>query len=421
MTKNTKNSPVSLSMMMFLQYAVWGVWLPYLANYLTGSIADGGLGFSGAQVGWILGLAGSIGAVSAPFLAGQIADRFIDASKYLGILLILGGIAKFATFYATSYNSFLVMSIIFSVMYMPTLALTNSIAFAHLKDPEGSFPRVRVWGTIGWIVASTAFPLIWLQTDITMTWVPWFFEGTPKEGGIGLIATCLQVSGVISVLYGLWAIFFLPSTPPTRNVEHPLAFLGAFKQFMRPDLAVLALAALLISMVHQIYFIRTGPFLEDIGFPLATIGGMMAIGQIFEIGVLAVLGWMIARLGFKWTIAVGCLAYVVRWVMFAIAANGSADLVYVGIALHGFCYACFFAASFIFVERVATSDIRHSMQTVYGIIILGIGPIIAGFYNGSLDAVEGWANIWWIQAGVTMLPLLLVALLFRYRKELTTG
>jgi len=142
MTQNTKNSPVSLSMMMFLQYAVWGVWLPYLANYLTGAIADGGLGFSGAQVGWILGLAGSIGAVSAPFLAGQIADRFIDASKYLGILLILGGIAKFATFYATSYNSFLVMSIIFSVMYMPTLALTNSIAFERSRRKFPAGPRL---------------------------------------------------------------------------------------------------------------------------------------------------------------------------------------------------------------------------------------------------------------------------------------
>jgi MFS family permease len=178
----------SLSLMMFLQYAVWGVWLPYLANYLMGKTDQGGLGFTGAQVGWILGLAASIGAVSAPFLAGQIADRFINAEKYLALLLISGGIVKFITASVHDYHTFIAVSIIYSVLYMPTLALTNSIAFAHLDRPEKQFPAVRVWGTIGWIIASNAFPLLWLQSNLHLTKLPPFIAGIDKPNATALWA-----------------------------------------------------------------------------------------------------------------------------------------------------------------------------------------------------------------------------------------
>jgi len=217
-----------LSLMMFLQYAVWGVWLPYLANYLQASVEAGGLGFSGAQVGWILGLAGSIGAVTAPFLAGQIADRFLNAEIYLGILLIVGGVIKYLTYYAHDYTTFLLLSIAYSIAYMPTLALTNSIAFAHLDRPEKQFPPVRLWGTIGWIVASNVFPLLWLQTDLRLTWLPPFVTGQMKPDAPALMGDCLRVSGIMAVFYGLWSILFLPRTPPKREAEHPLAFLRAF-------------------------------------------------------------------------------------------------------------------------------------------------------------------------------------------------
>src|ERR1051325_7814384 len=156
----SRSAAPRLSLMMFLQYAVWGVWLPYLATYLTAPVTKGGLGFSGGQMGWILGLAGSIGAVTAPFLAGQIADRFMNAERWLAVLLIAGGVIKFITAGVHDYSTFLLMSVAYSVTYMPTLALTNSIAFSHLGDRERQFPQVRTWGTIGWIVASTAFPLL---------------------------------------------------------------------------------------------------------------------------------------------------------------------------------------------------------------------------------------------------------------------
>ena len=134
----------SLSLMMFLQYAAWGVWLPYMANYLGAPVDKHGLGFDGGQIGWILGLAGSIGAVSAPFIAGQLADRFLNAEKALGILLVLGGCLNYSLFYARDFNTFLLVSIAYSVCYMPTLALTNSLAFANLSNPEKQFPPVRL-------------------------------------------------------------------------------------------------------------------------------------------------------------------------------------------------------------------------------------------------------------------------------------
>ena len=418
--RNGSSAGVRLSIMMFLQYAVWGVWLPYLANYLQGPVEQGGLGFTGGQVGWILGLAGSIGAVAAPFLAGQVADRFMRAELYLGLLLVTGGIIKFMTYYAHSYSVFLWLSIAYSIVYMPTLALTNSVAFAHLDDPEKKFPRVRVWGTIGWIVASNAFPLIWLQSNLSLTALPPFLEGIPKDNSVGLIGDCLRVSGVMAVLYGLWAMFMLPKTPPTRSVDSPLAFTKAFALLRHPGVLICTLAALPISMIHQVYFIRTGPFLSYIGFADAHIGPVMSIGQFAEIAVLAMLGWILSRSGYRWTLFLGCVAYCLRFGIFAMATEETRWLAAAAMVLHGFCYACFFAASFIYVERVASPDIRHSVQTAYGIIILGAGPILAGLYNEWLDRFDApsalggnWTALWLTQAAIGAAMALLIAVAFR--------
>ena len=409
----------SLSMMMFLQYAVWGIWLPYLANYLTGEKAKGGLGFSGSEMGWILGLAGSIGAVAAPFMAGQIADRFINAERWLGILLILGGVVKFSTAYVTDYTTFLALSVLYSVFYMPTLALTNSVAFANLKDPEKSFPPVRTWGTIGWIVASNLFPLLWLQTDIHFTWTPFFFEGTEKANSTQLLADCLKFSGAIGVLYGLWAFFFLPRTPPSKSAEAPLTFAKAFNMLGHPGFLIVTLAALPIAMIHQVYFMRTGPFLESLGFATSKIGPIMSIGQISEIAFLACLGLLLKRIGYKWTIAVGALAFAARYAIFSFGTPEARNMVAGAMVLHGICYAFFFAGAYVYIDRVCAKDIRHSAQTVFGIIILGVGPVLAGAYNQWLDSFAttdaglDWHKLWLVQAAIGLFAAILVAALFR--------
>lgn len=415
----SKGHPFSLSVMMFLQYAVWGIWLPYLANYLTADKVRGGLGFSGGQMGWILGLAGSIGALAAPFMAGQIADRFINAERWLGILLILGGAVKFYTSFVTDYHTFLILSILYSVFYMPTLALTNSVAFANLEDPERSFPPVRTWGTIGWIVASNLFPLLWLQTDIHFTWLPFFFEGKEKTDATHLLADCLKFSGAISVLYGFWAFFALPKTPPSKSAENPLAFAKAFGMLAHPGFLVVTLAALPIAMIHQVYFMRTGPFLESLGFVTSKVGPIMSIGQISEILFLACLGLLLRRIGYKWTIALGALAFAGRYAIFSYGAPETRGVVVAAMALHGICYAFFFAGAYVYIDRVCTKDIRHSAQTVFGIIILGLGPVLAGAYNQWLDdyakGASGvdWHKLWQVQAAIGLGAAALVGLAFR--------
>ncbi len=423
-----RRSPaLRLSLMMFLQYAAWGVWLPYLPNYLGGAPADGGLGLASAQIGWIMGLAGSIGAITSPFLAGQMADRFINAERYLGILLIIGGCLNYALYYASDYNTFLLLSVAYSIAYMPTLALTNSLAFAHLSRPEREFPPIRMWGTIGWIVASNAFPLIWLQTDLRFTPLPPFLEGGDRPDRLRLLADCLRVSGLIGIGYGLYAILCLPRTPPKRSSENPLAFLRAFRLLgENRGFLVVTLAALPISMIHMVYFFRTGQFLEQIGFDVKHVGPVMSIGQFSEMFFLGILGLLLSRLGYRWTLVLGGIAYVTRFVVFAYGTPETKELVAVANALHGLCYGCFFASAYLYVERVAPSDVRHSAQTVFGIIILGLGPILAGFYNqyvltftlpNAVNAagtpVPDYARIWWTQAGVALLTTLFIALAFR--------
>jgi nucleoside transporter len=417
-----------LSLMMFLQYAVWGIWLPVLGGYLSAASDAGGLGFSGAQIGMILGTAGACGAVLAPFIAGQVADRLLNAERALGVLLILGGAVNWLLADARHYGAFLGLSIAYSVLYMPTLSLTNSIAMANLPEATRAFPRVRVWGTLGWIVASSAFPLLWLQENLQLQVLPWFVAGTDKANATALVPDALRVSGVVSMVYGLFALAMLPATPPKGDSPHPLAFLEAFALLRHRAVLMLTLAAVLISMIHNIYFIRTASWLETVGFSKANAPAAMTVGQMVEIGTLAVLGWFIARLGFRNVLRVGALAYFLRFACFAMATGPG--LAYVGIALHGFCYAFFFAAAFLFIDRVAPVDARHSAQTAFGIAILGVGPILVGVYNGFLDAVsmagpsglaagwqsflvgrgivvpaEGlsWPALWWTEAAVGLL------------------
>ena len=208
-----------LGAMMFLQYALWGAWLPVTARYLSASVAEGGLGFTGSQIGMTLGLAGSIGAVMAPFIAGQIADRYFSTERILAFLVTAGGVVKWITSYQTEYSAWLVLSIIYSVLYMPTLALSNSITFSHIDDQENDFPKIRIWGTIGWIVASWVFPMIWLQTNLNFQWMPPFIVGAEVSNVTSRLADALKFSGLISITYGAFC-FLLPHTPPKLSLIH---------------------------------------------------------------------------------------------------------------------------------------------------------------------------------------------------------
>ena len=368
---------------MFLQYALWGAWLPVTARYLSASISEGGLGFSGSQIGMILGLAGSIGAIAAPFIAGQIADRYFSTERVLAFLVSTGGIVKWYTATQTDYQSWLVLSILYSVLYMPTLALSNSITFAHINDQENDFPKIRVWGTIGWIAASWVFPMIWLQTDLQFQSMPPFIVGVEVPDVTSRLADALKFSGLISLCYGVFC-FLLPNTPPKKDAVEKLAFKKAFELFQYSSFTILVLASLAVSIIHQIYFLQTGPFLSSIGIPDSQIGPAMTIGQFAEIITMAYLGYFLKRIGFKKVITIGIGAYCLRYAIFGTELFPVWVMV-LSQAFHGFCYAFFFAAAYIYVDKIAEDDVRHSAQTVFGIIILGGGPVIGGWLSGYLQ------------------------------------
>jgi nucleoside transporter len=364
-----------LSLMMFLEYAVWGAWLPVAGRYL-----GGGLGFSGAQIGTILGFAGAVGAICAPFIAGQVADRYFNTERALAFLFIVGGMVKWYTATQTSFEAWFWLSIVYSILYMPTIALTNSLAFAHMDNQEKEFPYVRVWGTIGWIAASWIFPWIWIQTDLSFQSLPPFLEGPEREGAVMLLANALKFSGILSIALGFYSLT-LPATPPKKDGVTKFAFAKAFALFRYSSFTTLVGASLLISIVHTIYFIHTGSFLSDIGLKDGHIGPAMSIGQFAEIIVLAPLGFLLAKLRMKKVIFVGCMAYVARYAIFG-TTSFPLEVIVVSQFIHGICFSCFYAAAFIYIDAIAEDDIKNSVQTVFGIILLGIGPILAGMVYG---------------------------------------
>ena len=416
MSKNSR-----LGTMMFLQYALWGAWLPVTARYLSAGVAEGGLGFSGSEIGMILGLAGSIGAVAAPFIAGQIADRYFSTERILAALVIIGGVVKWITAYQTDYSAWLVLSIIYSVVYMPTLALSNSITFAHMKDPDSDFPKIRVWGTIGWIAASWAFPMIWLQTDLNFQWMPPFIVGPEVANVTSRLADALIFSGVISVTYGLFC-FMLPNTPPKKDAVEKLAFKKAFALFNQTSFSILVVASLTVSIIHQIYFLQTGPFLSSIGLKDSQIGPAMTVGQFAEIAAMAYLGFFLKRFGFRKVIFLGVLAYAARYAVFGTVTLPIWIMV-VSQAFHGICYAFFFAGAYIYVDKIADEDVRHSAQTVFGMIILGGGPVIGGWLSGYLQETFTQAGLfdyspfWYTLSAVGFVTALFFGVMFREQVE----
>ena len=402
---------------MFLQYALWGAWLPVTARYLSASVAEGGLGFTGSQIGMTLGLAGSIGAVMAPFIAGQIADRYFSTERILAFLVTAGGVVKWITSYQTEYSAWLVLSIIYSVLYMPTLALSNSITFSHIDDQENDFPKIRIWGTIGWIVASWVFPMIWLQTNLNFQWMPPFIVGAEVSNVTSRLADALKFSGLISITYGAFC-FLLPHTPPKKDAIEKLAFKKAFELFRFSSFTTLVIASLAVSVIHQIYFLQTGPFLSHLGILDSQIGPAMTIGQFAEILTMAYLGFFLKRLGFKKVITIGVAAYFMRYAIFG-TESFPVWVIVASQAFHGFCYAFFFAAAFIYVDKLADEDVRHSAQTVFGIIILGGGPVIGGWLSGYLqniytvENIFNYSNFWYTVSAIGLATMVFFYAFFR--------
>jgi len=428
-----------LSIMMFLQWAMFGLWAPLWGKFLLAPASEGGLAFTNWQVGWIMGISGSVGALMAPLIGGQIADRYVPAQRLLAVLLIVGGLLKWVTAYQTGFWPWLGLSVGAALALGPTGALTNSLAFAHLSDPTRQFPKIRVWGTIGWIVSGWVFAMVWLQHDLVLQYLPPFLKGEEHGNVMPRMLDSLKVAGVVAIAFALYCLT-LPNTPPKRDARVKLAFGKAFAMFRHRSFAVLLGSGLLIASLNQIYWIQTPSLLTHLGLRKADILPAMSIGQFAEIFVMAMLGLMLKRLGYRRVLAIGGAAFVLRFAIFGtvglplwaelavdspIFGPGGLPLsvALVAQALHGLCYACFFAGSFIYIDKLADEDVRHSAQTVF-CILMGIGPVIGGWLNGALGArylpkggTPDYQSYWYVAAAIGLLATVILAVLFRDETE----
>jgi nucleoside transporter len=348
-------------MMMFLEYVIWGSWLPLLALYL-GNVLE----FSGSQIGWIFATP-AIACVVALFVGGQLADRVMSTEKLLAVLHVVGGVAMLALAFQTTFWGFFLIMLVYQLAYIPTMSLTNAIAFHHSQDARNDFGRIRLWGTIGWIAAS--WPFVFILAGKT---------GDALEAALSSIFIVAAVASFALAAFSLT----LPATPPGRNAQAANAPLEAIRFLAVPAILVLFVVTFMDALVHQGYFQLTSPFLERAGLPANWIMPAMSIGQIAEILTMAILGTVLGRYGWRTTMAVGIAAHALRFFVYAIG-----DPLWLMVAInvvHGMCYAFFFAAVYIFVDEYFPKDSRASAQGLFNLLILGLGPFVGSLLWGWL-------------------------------------
>jgi nucleoside transporter len=347
-----------LSVMFFLEFVIWGAWLPLLNNYLGDY-----LHFSNNQMAWVQN-AFAIASLTGMFFGGQLADRYFSQEKFLAVSHFVGGLAMFGLLAVKDFVPFFALMLVHCFFYVPTISVANALAFANLKDPQNEFGRVRLWGTIGWIAAS--WPLLFM----------------PK----GALAMIFVISGVASIALAGFCLT-LPHTPPAKGEGSSFAPLEAIRLLAIPSILVLFVVTFFDSLVHYCYFFWTGRFLSALGLPENWIAAAMSIGQVMEIAAMAVLGWFLKSLGWRTTMIIGILGQAVR---FGVYSFGNPQLLWLVIAVnvvHGFAYACFFATVYIFVDENFPKDVRTSAQSLFNLLILGLGPFLGNFLWGWLGDV----------------------------------
>jgi nucleoside transporter len=413
--------PVKLRLyaMMFLQYAVQGSYLPVVAVYLQDT-----LGFTTTHIA-LFGAALAVGLLLAPFVVGQLADRYFATEHVLAACHLLAAGLMTLLYFQTQFWPVFLIGLVYSVLYVPTLMLANALAFHHLNLRDREYPIVRLFGTIGYVVPAFGIEMLWLRG----------LTGAELSAARGVVLLAAAGCGYLMAAYCLT----LPHTPPRPSSAErfaPAAVLGLLR---RPDVRVLVLASLIAAASHQVFLLFNSPFLrwflDGVGIHEAVEQRFSTIGQAAEIPVMAGLGLALARLGFKAVLTVGAVAYVLRFLIFGGIAGwlpqwtdpGGAmiGLLCLGLAMHGFCVACFWAAGFLFVDRVAPPDVRGSMQTFYGTSLFGLGMLLGGAVSilvGTLfsigtgaNLVRDWNAIWLTSALLPALAVVLLASFFPRR------
>jgi len=404
---------LQLSFMMFVEFFIWGAWFVTLGTFLVNNLHA-----NGAQTGSVFSTQ-SWGAIIAPFIIGLIADRYFNAEKILGILHLVGAALMFQMYRSGGITSvypevFFYYLLVYMILYMPTLALVNSISFNQMKDPEKEFSSIRVWGTIGWIVAGLMISYIFL----------WDAESNVKAG---LMKNTFLLAAIASVVMGLFS-FTLPKTPPkvapgTKVSVSDILGLDALKLLKNTNFLVFFVASILICIPLAFYYQNANPFLSNIG--VANPTGKMTIGQASEVIFLLLLPVFFKKYGIKKTILVGMFAWALRYALFAYGNAGELSfMLIVGIALHGVCYDFFFVTGQIYTNSKAGEKYKSAAQGLITLATYGVGMLI-GFKIAGLitdmytisETIFNWKMIWIIPSGIALVVFLLFAISFNEKKE----
>ncbi len=387
---------IKLSVMMLLQYVIWGAWWVPLAAYI-GAKSDGGvLDLTGAQVGWIYSTS-AIAAIITPFFIGMVADRYFSTERCLGVLHILGGVFLYLASLAGEgqFGYLITLILLHFLCYMPTLVLTNSISFRNMSRPDQEFPGVRVFGTIGWIVIGQVI-------------------GFKLFGLSEVSAVPMQMGAYASFILGVYC-FFLPHTPPTHKKGDVLIFTKACTMMKDPGFAIFIVVSFLISIVLAFYYQLANQFLHAINAPYPQ--ALQTVGQITEMVLLPFLPWFVYRLGIRWTIALGMAAWCIRYFVFSTLSIWPIALI--ALPLHGICYDFFFVTSQIYVDEEAPADIRASAQGFLGMVTLGLGmffgSLMAGYTKdwATVAEVTNWFKLWMVPFAGALVSIILFMIFFR--------
>ena len=418
-----------LSVMMFLQYFVWGAWWVTLGTYLSNAAgSDGERVFSDSFVGDAYGTA-AIAAIIAPFFVGMIADRFFSTERLLCVLHLAGAAILSYLASVDSPTLFYGVLIGYFLTYMPTLALTNSISFHHLQDPGRQFPAIRVLGTIGWIVAGLLVGSLYIAQEkfgvtfdrpfglpLTLRWG----EQLGREASIEPTTLPMMIAAGAQLLLGLFCLV-LPHTPPNRSESgqrvRDVLGLDALAMMREWSFLVFVIGSFLICIPLQFYYTWTNPFLNELGVANAAV--KQSYGQMSEIFFMLLMPLFFARLGVKWMLLVGMAAWTARYVFFAFGDAGQGMwMLYLGILLHGICYDFFFVTGQIYVDNKAPAKVRAAAQGFLTLITLGLGLFVGSMVSGRVvnhfATADGhdWHQIWLVPAAMAGGVMVLFALLF---------
>ncbi|MDG1755577.1 MAG: nucleoside permease [Rhodothermales bacterium] len=395
---NTSSTTARLSIMMFLQFFVWGAWYVTVGIYM----GENGMG----DISHWAYTVGPLAAVISPFFLGMIADRYFSVEKVLGVMHILGGAAILAAPFAVdSPVTFILLLAFHMLCYMPTIGLTNTLAFHNITDQEKQFPLLRVFGTIGWIVAGV-FVSLGLKAETTA--VPFY------------------VAGISGLLMGVFS-FSLPHTPPPAADKGKITVrevlgLDALAQLNSRPFNVFILSSFLICIPLATYYNFAPIFANDVA--ISNVAFKMSFGQMSEVLFMLLMPFFFRRLGVKWMLLVGMAAWVLRYTLFAFAATeGVAWMIMFGIILHGICYDFFFVTGQIYVDKKSTPEIRGQAQGFLVFVTLGAGMLIGAQVSGWLNnfykagnevlTATAWQSFWWVPAIFAAVIMVFFLLMFK--------